>query len=78
MKYRNRESDYNALSTCYIDNVSTRHSPPDNVLEGNMSTVPPYPSDTTVDHYNFLRSYTYTLNVMKYRNRESDYNTLST
>ena len=33
------------------DNVSTRHSPPDNVLvEGNRSTVPPYPSSFLIHH----------------------------
>ena len=32
-------------------NVSTRHSPPDNVLvEGNGSTVPPYPSSFLIQH----------------------------
>ena len=49
MKYRNRESDYTIRSR--PDNVSTRHSPPDNVLvEGNRSTVPPYPSSVLIHH----------------------------
>ena len=30
--------------------MSTRHSPPDNVLQGNRSTVPPYPSSFLIHH----------------------------